>query len=457
MVGLDCARPDMTNTRQFRQSYHAKLSRRNLWWRLGRDVARRFPGLKLLMQKLLCTLSILLVRRYPGRRVFTIGLPTVVLCVHEATRTGAPIVGLNLAEQLSKDMNVICVLLRGGELLDCFENWTTETFAPAAGSLQFALARIFAERVLRPIGRRALVEVVLVNGANSAVAVDAAKSLGLANVCLVHEFAQSLMPQYARKLMMNADRLVFSSNIQRQSFVAAETSFLAKSVILPQGKCTVPQRCKVQVDSSALELEIERNKQDESFFCIGCGHVQPRKGVDLFIATAAKLKDLRVPARFLWVGDGFLPPSDPLFSLQLEEQIVTNDLVDIVAIVPAVGGEALERLYGEADAMFLSSRIDPLPNVAIDAMYAGLPVVCFDGATGIAEMFAADDLLRRLVAPYCDIHAAAETLAMLSRDANFCGKIGSRLSDIAAERFDMNRYVTEVERVMRSAATPKGA
>ena len=39
---------------------------------------------------------------------------------------------------------------------------------------------------------------------------------------------------------------------------------------------------------------------------------------------------------------------------------------------------SLEPVYAMADIFLLSSRLDPFPNVAIDAMLAGLPVVCFE-------------------------------------------------------------------------------
>ena len=45
---------------------------------------------------------------------------TILLLVHDATRTGAPIVGWNLAKTLSDRFNVVLVLLNGGELAQAF-------------------------------------------------------------------------------------------------------------------------------------------------------------------------------------------------------------------------------------------------------------------------------------------------------------------------------------------------
>ncbi len=61
----------------------------------------------------------------------------------------------------------------------------------------------------------------------------------------------------------------------------------------------------------------------------------------------------------------------------------SDDTVSIVDAIPD-----LEPIYRLADLFLLSSRLDPLPNVAIDAALRGIPVVCFEGATGIADLLA---------------------------------------------------------------------
>ena len=419
----------------------------NLWWKVGRRISRRFPALRPLGLKFISTISIIGMRRRRSGQTFAVDRPTVVVCVHQATRTGAPIIALSLVEHLSKSMNVICVLLQGGELLESFVDGAIETISPLVGTLQFGSASVFAMTVLRPIMIRYSVDTVLVASAEAAVATQAAVRMGLPNVCLVHEFAQNVLPQDADRLR-NADLLVFSSHIQRQSFVRSDTSLLSNSFVMAQGKCFVPERPTAHVDATALDAEIERKGREQTFLCIGCGHVQPRKGVDLFIAAAAKLRKRGVPAQFLWVGDGFRPSLDPV-SLWLKDQIERSDLQGVVSMIPAVGGTALHRLYVEADAMFLSSRLDPMPNVAIDAIHAGLPVVCFDKASGVAEIFGADDLLKTLVVPYYDVEAAAEVLAKLAGDVNLREKLRTRLHTLAKEHFDMAQYVSEIERLLR--------
>ena len=74
----------------------------------------------------------------------------------------------------------------------------------------------------------------------------------------------------------------------------------------------------------------------------------------------------------------------------------------------------MEPAYALADVFFLSSRLDPLPNVTIDAALRAIPVVCFEGATGMADLLAADALASQCVVPYLDVDAAAGLIARLA-------------------------------------------
>ena len=47
---------------------------------------------------------------------------------------------------------------------------------------------------------------------------------------------------------------------------------------------------------------------------------------------------------------------------------------------------AIEAAYKTADILLLSSRLDPLPNVAIDAMLHSKPVLSFEKTSGISDI-----------------------------------------------------------------------
>ena len=87
--------------------------------------------------------------------------------------------------------------------------------------------------------------------------------------------------------------------------------------------------------------------------------------------------------RFVWIGNGYDPENDLGYSVYLADQIRRAGLQEHVFFIAET--TAIETAYEEADLLLLSSRLDPLPNVAIDAMTHGVPVLCFNKTTGIAD------------------------------------------------------------------------
>ncbi len=190
----------------------------------------------------------------------------------------------------------------------------------------------------------------------------------------------------------------------------------------------------------------------DAFVVLGLGSVHIRKGVDLFLATAAYARRLApsLRFRFVWIGDGYDPIGDGAYSAYLAEQIVRSDLTETVAMLDAV--EDLDPVYAKADMFFMSSRLDPQPNVSIYALMRGVPTVCFDGASGTAEVLSADHETSALVVPYLDAHAAAEVICRLASDGAALAAMGTAVERVASAAYDMAAYVSRVDEWGRAAA-----
>ena len=83
-------------------------------------------------------------------------------------------------------------------------------------------------------------------------------------------------------------------------------------------------------------------------------------------------------------------------------------------------------MLNRADIFYLSSRLDPFPNVVLDAFAAGLPVVCFDRATGIAEEIAKGRAIGSAV-NYADTAAAAQAIVEFIEKTKNVAKLNSEL------------------------------
>jgi hypothetical protein len=87
---------------------------------------------------------------------------------------------------------------------------------------------------------------------------------------------------------------------------------------------------------------------------------------------------------FLWVGSLPHPDLEDV-QKQLDRIASSPDLSRYVHLLGQV--PEADRYFAAADLFFLSSRFDPFPGVVLEAMAAGMPIVCFREATDVTDAF----------------------------------------------------------------------
>lgn len=97
---------------------------------------------------------------------------------------------------------------------------------------------------------------------------------------------------------------------------------------------------------------------------LAVGHLIERKGVHITLAALGKAKDVTL----LVAGDG--PEGGAL--MQLASRLKINDRVRFIG---AIGHRDLCDYYNAADAMVLASSREGMPNVVLEALACGTPVV----------------------------------------------------------------------------------
>jgi glycosyltransferase involved in cell wall biosynthesis/SAM-dependent methyltransferase len=371
--------------------------------------------------------------------------PTILVLIHEASRTGAPILGWNVTRALSDRANVVVVLMREGELEEAFVEVAAavvgpvaeEIFNPAEGA---SLARRLVE-IYRPL-------YVIANSVETRALVPALVDEGAPTVALVHEFSSYTKPVgILQQFYEKAVEIVFSAEIVRHSS-EIDYRFLKtrRTHVLPQGPSEVPSSKAPTrtVSEQQIREQLRPAGAEDDLVVVGMGFVNWRKGVDLFIATAtcvlARQPQARV--RFIWVGEGYRVADAVDVSSYLSEQVTRSHLGNRFRFMDAV--EDVESIYKEADILFLSSRLDPLPNVSIDAVLRSIPVVCFSEASGMAEILASNDDTRELVVPHLDVAAAAELISTLAIDDEKLRRFGDAVREVGKSTFDMNAYVNAI-------------
>ena len=287
----------------------------------------------------------------------------------------------------------------------------------------------------------------IANSVESRFVVAELEALSIPVVALVHEFSSAYRPVgILYGLFKAASAIVFSAQIVADSAAADYKILQARDFkILPQGPSKLPfARRKRSTRTAAFNRAIPcPGIPTREFRVIGIGTITMRKGVDLFIAAAAAVKEMLPDrkVRFAWVGAHY-SFDQPYFDA-LKQQLDESGLNDDVELLGEL--DDLDPVYDRADVFFLSSRLDPLPNVAIDSALRGLPVVCFDQTSGIAELLIEARRNARLVVPHLDSRAAARLICSLATDAAKLDRLSTAIAGIARQHFNMENYVKKID------------
>lgn len=349
--------------------------------------------------------------QYSGQLPYRPERPTCLIVVHECSRTGAPIVGRDLAREAAKTHNVIVATLRDGPLMEEFRETSCQVLVSATPFQEFDF---FSGEVLKKI------DFAIINSVETWSYVPFLISRDMPFAAYIHEYTEYTFPAY--KSIFSAlltDLVVFSSDHVRDSWRGRLKDICfdveRDSTIIPQRPLAVGGVSGDQIREarSRLSALIGRDLSEVRLVC-GAGHLQWRKGTDVF-AMASQICRQRDPETvFIWIGDG-LNREDAHFGTWMNlhlERIGAGKPGSNLFVLPA--GPAYLDILTASDAMFVSSRLDPLPNVVFDALDHGCRIVFFEGASGFGD----DRYLVRDEISYVEYGnpaAAAEELLSLPR------------------------------------------
>lgn len=378
--------------------------------------------------------------------------PVMLLICHEASRSGAPVLGLNLAQAFRATHEVVVLLLGHGPLVADFISVADSVFL--CPELRSTPSDQAAMTVVRQLCARFAFAGAIANSIECRSVLHGLASCRVPALVLVHEFAAYIRPASAfPRALFWAQKAVFSARIVRDdAFQRRELRDAANIAVLPQGSCKVPRAGKARDASQAIVLADPRGTEGPPVVHIlGVGKVEYRKGVDLFIACAARMRmlDPGTDYRFHWVGAGFQPDTDLQYSAYVSDQIRRAGLAAHFRFLGET--EDLEDLYRQAQLFLLTSRLDPLPNVGIDAAIEGLPILCFAETTGIAD-FLHQAGLDALVAAYLDTSDMAAKAVALVRSPELRETVGAALRARAADIFSLASYAASLRDQLERAA-----
>lgn len=174
---------------------------------------------------------------------------------------------------------------------------------------------------------------------------------------------------------------------------------------------------------------------------LGVGRLVPKKGFDVLVAACAILRRRGFNFETIIVGEHGEQESE------LRQQIAALGLQEHVRFTGPLDQARLYREYQHADVFCLPCRVldngdrDGLPNVLMEAMACGLPVITTP-VSGIPEII--HDGRNGTLVPPDDADALADAIQRLSSDAMLARNLGRAGRMTVLEHFDGNKTAIEL-------------
>ncbi|GIW43751.1 MAG: colanic acid biosynthesis glycosyltransferase WcaL [Candidatus Binatia bacterium] len=241
-----------------------------------------------------------------------------------------------------------------------------------------------------------------------------------------HAYDIYLMPVLLRAKLREADFVVTCARVNAEHLRALASENDARVVVNYHG-----------VDLARFAPR-PRCARESLARIVTCGSLRLYKGHHVLIEACARVHR---PVHCVIIGEG------PYRSI-LEAQVRRLGLVSRVQFTGALVQEKVAEEYAKADLFVLASvvledsgRQDVIPNVLVEAMAMGLPVIASD-LPGIRELIT-NGVEGRLVPPN-DPQALAQAIEELLDNPSLCAKLARGGRERVVKHFDRERNVRDL-------------
>jgi hypothetical protein len=251
----------------------------------------------------------------------------------------------------------------------------------------------------------------------------------------VHELPRILREKNlldaARRGLKDTRLAVFAARFVRDALneeLGLTSHDTADTHIMPQGSYTTIEPDARKGRAFRLELGIPKTDR----MVLGIGYADLRKGFDTFLQLW-RLLNQNEKVHFCWLGN-----MDPGLNRWLADEIRAARETGTFHMPGQVSD--ITPALSASNAFALTSREDPFPTVALEALAAGLPVVAFKGSGGIPELL--EETEAGVAVPYGDVTAmAAILMEMLRHPATSAAE---KRRTIIKDRFSFPAYVSRL-------------
>lgn len=222
--------------------------------------------------------------------------------------------------------------------------------------------------------------------------------------------------------------------------------FSAQNVGLPIGKLVViPNSVDFQRFSSAIPADLTPfGIPADSRVFISVGRLDRQKGLDTLIEAVGLMNPLPNDVHFLLVGDG--PEANPL--------VAHVDRSGLSSRIHFAGRRNdVPQLLAASTALILPSRWEGMPNVVLEAMAAGLPVIATN-VEGISELV--QHGVTGLIVPVASPAELSQALTQILSSPSVLSSGGRKAQDIVQSVFRPQSVCDSYVGLYRRLLSPAG-
>ncbi len=357
----------------------------------------------------------------------------ILIISHDASRTGAPILLLNLAKLILKfkDHEVEFLLKNGGDLTSDFCSIAPTYFIKKSNKKRIFLNFLKGKKSI-------LKDKLFLNNFD----------LIISNTITNGEILETIGQFFSGKIISYIHELeiaskAFSNETSILKLIKNSNSFWVPSSIVNDfliNKWNISQdkifTMPYYIPNDKTKKILDRKPKKE--FIIGaCGTIDWRKGADLFIIIANQLFIKNPNASIIFKWAGALPGLGlDRLNYELSKCNLTNKVFFEFA------SPNLNKFYETIDLFLLPSREDPYPLVILEAAKNNVPSICFDSVCGSKDFIINSN--GGLVVPFLDIDATVDTIISFYNNIELAKELGNNANEYLISTHSNDEFVYKI-------------
>ena len=319
-------------------------------------------------------------------------MKNILFVSHDANRAGAQILLLRFLRLLKENQDFkFSILLKEGGIIESEFTEIAQTYfwkKPKSYGKKSLFTKIYKKftnkdthkiKVLEMLKKQNF-DLIISNTIANGDILPSLKTLNVPIKTYVHELEMGIQQYTKAEFFQNVKALSLS-------FIACAESVKQNLIKNHQVDTTLIKVLPSLLPESALNYQIDKlaneklrnqyNIPQNAFIIGGMGTVDVRKGVDIFLQVAKKLK-FNSAIFFLWVGG-------QENEIEYKNFQIDKNRLELKNAIFQTSVENPMDFMSIFDVFFVSSREDPYPLVVLEAAMLSKPIICFDKAGGAMD------------------------------------------------------------------------